>query len=347
MIRFLAIAFNLLLVPGAGQIAIGRWRRAIPWLVGTALLPVAALVSPWLVLGLIAAVKIGSPIEVGLLKAPRPLAPLQQLAAYGGALVGTVVWVKLMKALVVEAFVLPSVAMVPTFEYGDHVFASKLAYRFGDPERGDLAVFESQCEPGRDFVKRIVGLPGDTIEVRCDILYVDGKAAPSTGLKEDCAYWDRDEQGEWVKRECATYVEELGDHTYEIVHLPIRRERDRLRKVAGAEQSYEELRGDGDFPASDLRPQCPEYMKNVPPAVGRIEPSPAGAKVGACAPRSHYVVPDGHAFVLGDNRENSADSRFWGPVPLDHLKGKVINIWWSSRPKEQGGIAWGRIGPVD
>jgi TM2 domain-containing membrane protein YozV len=92
VIRFLAVLFNLLFVPGAGQIAIGRWRRGIPWLVGFALLPVAALIDPWLVLALIAVVKIGSSIEAGLLRMPRPLGALPALAVYGGALVAALVW---------------------------------------------------------------------------------------------------------------------------------------------------------------------------------------------------------------------------------------------------------------
>jgi signal peptidase I len=50
---------------------------------------------------------------------------------------------------------------------------------------------------------------------------------------------------------------------------------------------------------------------------------------------------------MGDNRENSSDSRRWGPVPLGHFKGKAISIWWSSKPEDQGGIAWERMGLID
>jgi signal peptidase I len=344
--RIVAVVFNLIFVPGVGHVALGRWQRGLPWLAVAFLLPILALVNVWACLAAMVVGRIGAAVDAALIERRDHAVPLRALAIYGGGLVASILIMSAYKALVVEAFKLPSVAMVPTLEIGDHVFANKLAYRFGDPERGDLAVFQSQCEPEKDFIKRIVGLPGDSVEVRCDVLYVNGKAAPSTGLKEECAYWDRDDENRWVRRECTTYVEELGDRKYEIVQSPDRRERDHLRKVAAGEQTYEELRGDQDFPDRDIRPQCPEYVKDRPPAVGRIEASRGDAK-DACAPRSHYVVPDGYVFVLGDNRENSADSRFWGPVPLDHLKGKVTSIWWSSRPAEQGGIAWGRIGAVD
>ena len=344
--RTLAVLFDLFLVPGVGQVAMGRWRRGLPWIIAFALAPLLALLHPIAGVAALLLPRIGSAIEAGFLAERDRATAMHTIAVYGSGVAAAAIWFALMRAFVIEAFKLPSVAMVPTLEIGDHVFASKLAYRFGDPERGDLAVFQSQCEPDKDFIKRIVGLPGDTVEVRCDVLYVNGKAAPSTGLKEDCSYWDRDDDNRWARRECATYVEELDGRQYEIVHEPVRRERDHLRKLAAGEKSYDELRGDADFPDGERRPQCPDYVKDRPPAVGRVEASPAHPR-NACAPRSHYVVPDGYVFVLGDNRENSADSRFWGPVPLDHLKGKVTSIWWSSRPAEQDGIAWGRIGAID
>jgi len=209
--RAVAVLFNLLLVPGVGHVAIGRWRRGLPWLIAVLLTTPSAFLHPAAVLVLLVVPRIASAIEVSLLEQRSQPTPLQALAVYGGGLVAAAVWFSLMQTFVIEAWKIPSGSMIPTLEIGDHLFGSKLAYRLGQPARGDVAIFVNPCEPDKDFVMRVVGLPGDTIEVRCDVLYVNGVAAPATSLKEKCSYWDRKELGgPWVEESCTTYVEELA-----------------------------------------------------------------------------------------------------------------------------------------
>src|SRR5215217_4571718 len=133
------------------------------------------------------------------------------------------------RPFVVEAFYIPSESMVPTPEIGDRVFVNKFIYRFSDPEHGDIVVFESAEGGEEDLIKRVVGLPGDTITVRNGVLFVN------------------DER--WKE----PYVnKELPDNSY----------------------------------------------------FGPI------------------TVPEGEIFVMGDNRSNSRDSRFFGPLPMENIEGE-------------------------
>jgi signal peptidase I len=277
-----------------------------------------------------------------------------------------------LRAFVVEAFKIPSGSMIPTMEIGDHIFVNKFLYgiripytrtkffEFRKPRRGEVIVFINPCEPEKDFIKRIVGLPGDTVEVRCDVLYVNGEVVPHELVEErECRFWDYNENlSRWTHEQCSRYVETLDGTTFTTVHGPDRPADDR-RRAETSDAGYRDFANDHDFPYMPDRyhgetpriPQCkvpdPRSMAQREAARGRIEPStPEGDGDGPCAPRQRYVVPDGHVFVMGDNRQNSSDSRVWGPVPLENIKGKALFIWWSSQPKKAGGIAWDRIGKV-
>jgi signal peptidase I len=276
-----------------------------------------------------------------------------------------------LRAFVIEAFKIPSASMIPTMEIGDHIFVNKFIFgiripyttvkffSWRGPDRGEVIVFINPCEPDKDFIKRVVAVAGDTVEVRCDVLYVNGVAAPERRIAGECTYWDRNEaSGQWSTEVCSRNVETDGGVEHETLHASDRPVLDRERAAAGPGATYAELVGEHDFPrpGEDV-PDCPgldprsdaQRIKSL----GRLEVSSpedrapaAGALPAVCAPQRRYVVPEGHVFVMGDNRANSSDSRVWGAVPLENIKGKALFIWWSSQDDEAAGWQIDRIGRV-
>jgi len=274
-----------------------------------------------------------------------------------------------LRAFVVEAFKIPSGSMIPTMEIGDHIFVNKFLYglripftmtRFFEwrqPKRGEVIVFIYPCEPDKDFIKRIVAVEGDTVEVRCDILYVNGKALPVRPTNdEQCHYWDKDDSdgGEWHPQRCSSYVETIEGVDHTTYNFPSRLALDLDRRDA-LKGRYTTLMGRHDFPG-DRPPECTDAGdgddSRAPERGDRLrwqveESSPENTHYnGPCAPQRRYVVPKGHVFVMGDNRDNSSDSRAWGPVPLENIRGKALFIWWSAKPDEQGGVQWDRLGKM-
>lgn len=229
----------------------------------------------------------------------------------------------LVRTFVAQAFKIPASSGYPALEIGDHVFVSKLR-GYG---RGDLVVFAQPCEPSRDYVKRVVALAGDTVEVRCGNLFVNGKQVPTKLVEAEETYRDYDEiDARWIPRESSRYQETIGDTTFDTFH---RRERPQRGDVAD----------ESDFPRDELPSCASQRMFDDAPSAAQ----PAGELVGAlqpeapCTPQRHYVVPPGHIFVLGDNRSNSNDSRYWGSVPVELVKGPVIGRW----------LPLGRFGSVE
>lgn len=158
---------------------------------------------------------------------------LSTLLDWVESLVFAVALFLLLRAFVVETFQIPSESMIPTFYRGDRLFASKFSYLFRSPYRGEIIIFRSPPNPDLIFIKRVIGLPGDTVEVRDGVTYVNGK--------------------------------------------PLE------------------------------------------------EPFIAAASLREFGP---LVVPDNSFFVMGDNRNNSSDSRVWGPVPRKYLVAKPILLFW-------------------
>lgn len=213
------------------------------------------------------------------------------LKAWGPALLV----VLLIRASVAEPFRIPSGSMVPTLAIGDHILVTKYSYGFripltriplgklSAPERGDVVVFvkpnPSQNDAAKlfdfpfppfateDYVKRVVGLPGDRIAVRNNIVYINGKPQSKSSL---------------------------GDFTFTNHGC-------RSSKTTHFEETF-----DGKA-HSILNNHYGLHVSNY----------------------TEQTVPDGHVFMMGDNRDNSSDSRSWGFVPLRNIKGKARFIWLS------------------
>jgi signal peptidase I len=243
---------------------------------------------------------------------------------YGEVVLAAIVVALAVRAFAVEGFRIPSGSMAPTLVAGDRVLVSKLAYGIrvpftslrilarGEPRRGDVVVFESPRSPGVDVVKRVVGIPGDVVELREETLYVNGIPQPRTPAGE-VAY------------------EERGDADGAPQVEPCRRYRETLAKGTLAA-------------ARDADPAALEASWQAGASAGVASYDVLQCRRARLAAREgpYQVVAPGHVFVVGDNRDRSADSRGAGgwQVPLDRVTGKAIVIFFSSG----AGGAWARWG---
>jgi signal peptidase I len=181
--------------------------------------------------------------------------PKSVVREYAEALLVALVLALFIRSFVVQAFKIPSGSMIPTLLIGDHILVNKFVYGVRlpyfrtlvvpvtMPRRGDVVVFIYPQDEDKDFIKRVVGVAGDTVEVRDKRLYVNGDAVP-----DPHAHFAEGEDG----------------------------------RVAPPRDNF-----------------------------------------------GPFQVPAGYIFVMGDNRDRSYDSRFWGPVALDKVKGKAFLIYWS------------------
>ncbi|MCK8601342.1 signal peptidase I [Desulfoferrobacter suflitae] len=200
------------------------------------------------------------------------------LREYAEAIIVAILLALVIRAFVIQAFKIPSGSMKPTLLIGDHILVSKFTYgikipftnkelvNFGSPERGDIVVFEYPVDPSKDFIKRVIGLPGDTVKIQNKQVYINDQLV---------------------------------------------------------EEPYAVHSDDKILPAS-VSPR-----DNMGP----------------------IVVPPRHLFVMGDNRDESYDGRFWKFVDIAALKGKAFIIYWSwnrdgsfTLNSDESYIRWNRIG---
>ena len=195
-----------------------------------------------------------------------------------------------LRSFLFEPFKIPSGSMIPTLYVGDLILVNKFTYGLRlpvlhtrltegtPPQRGDVMVFRYPPKPSLDYIKRVVGVPGDEVAYLNKQLTINGKPVERTRLPD---FFERD-----AMRYFKQYRETLGDTTHRLLN-----DDDRPAFIPGVE----------DFP---FKQNCRYSVEGV-----------------AC------TVPQGHYFVLGDNRDNSLDSRYWGFVPERNIVGKAFLIW--------------------
>ena len=225
----------------------------------------------------------------GLIEAKEPI-----VVDYAKAFFPVLAVVLGLRSFVAEPFRIPSSSMMPSLLIGDFILVNKFAYGLrlpitnqkfiatGEPKRGDVVVFKPPQHPDQDWIKRVIGLPGDTIAYHDHTVYVNGKPLQ---------------------------YQSLGGY---------------VGKGQGADMTGARL--------------LIEALPGRPHPVLAREDMPFFVQG-----EGQWTVPAGDYFVMGDNRDNSEDSRFWGFLPETNLRGKAFLIW-MSWDRSAGGVDFNRIG---
>ena len=218
-----------------------------------------------------------------------------KLVEYARSFFPVLLLVLIFRSFLFEPFKIPSKSMVPTLLVGDFIVVNKYIYGLrlpvlntkivpvSEPERGEVVVFRKPNEEHINMIKRVVGLPGDTVTVRNKQLYINGEAVPT---EHKGRYRTSDNKCDRPRLGIDRYQEMLGEHGHDI--LLDTRHGNRVREGS-------------------------------------------------------WQVPEGHYFMMGDNRDDSLDSRAWGFVPEDHLVGRAAMIWLNIDVGE-GCMDWSRVG---
>ena len=201
-----------------------------------------------------------------------------------------IVVVFVLRSFLFEPFKIPSGSMIPTLLVGDLILVNKFTYGVrlpvintkvtegSAPQRGDVMVFRYPPKPSLDYIKRVVGVPGDTVAYLNKRLSINGQVVPTQALPE---FFDED-----AMRYFKQFEEKLGEKPHRLLN-----DDDRPAFVPGADQF-------------EGRADCAYTIEGV-----------------TCK------VPAGHYFMMGDNRDNSLDSRYWGFVPDKNIVGKAFFVW--------------------
>lgn len=214
------------------------------------------------------------------------------LIEYSKAFFPVILIVFVLRSFVIEPFRIPSGSMLPSLHIGDFILVNKFIYGirlpivdekvvgFSKPDRGDVMVFRFPHDETINYIKRVVGLPGDEIQYQGKKLIINGRPIDQIPAGED-------------------EIAQTGNNTETMDHF--------TEVLDGVNHSI--LR-DTRKPSTNMR----------------------------------FSVPEGHYFVMGDNRDYSNDSRYWGFVPEENIIGEAFFIWFSWDSRSGGSVDWSRIG---
>lgn len=222
---------------------------------------------------------------------------------YSGSFFPVIALVFILRSFLWEPFKIPSSSMVPTLLVGDFILVNKYAYgirlpiinkkviEIDDPQRGDVMVFKYPKDMGQDYIKRVIGVPGDRITYENKRLTVNGEPVQYTPMDD------------YLDDQHPVYHKQFTEHLTSVPHRILNTEGKRTLDLGAVE----------NFPN---REAC-DYSYD----------------------KFTCIVPTGNYFMMGDNRDNSADSRYWGFVPDKNIVGKAIVVWMNfGNPKRIGAI---------
>jgi signal peptidase I len=206
----------------------------------------------------------------------------------------------LLRSFLVEPFKIPSGSMVPTLVVGDFILVNKFAYGIriplinkkivdiGEPTRGDVMVFRFPEDTSLDYIKRVVGVPGDRVVYANKKLFINGVEQPQKRIAD------------YLHPERIHYSRQFLEKLGEVQHALL-------------------------------------VEEDASPAIPFLRPFPFRENCTYNSEGMACTVPPGHYFMMGDNRDNSADSRVWGFVPDENIVGKAFFIWFNfSEPRRFG-----------
>ncbi|OGB22829.1 MAG: signal peptidase I [Burkholderiales bacterium RIFCSPLOWO2_02_FULL_57_36] len=209
---------------------------------------------------------------------------------YSGSFFPVIALVFFLRSFLFEPFKIPSSSMVPTLQIGDLILVNKFTYGIrlpvinkkiidvNDPQRGDVMVFKYPKDISLDYIKRIVGVPGDKIDYRNKRLTVNGEEISYVRLPD------------YLDEEHLSYFQQYQENLTGVDHKILVDER-------------------------------------IPPGVSGAENFPGRERCTYSTDGFTCTVPAGQYFLMGDNRDNSLDSRYWGFVPEDYIVGKAFYVW--------------------